>query len=233
MRSPRRRESLHALVDVGPGTLDFTTFNVWRNEQGDDVYQIVARSVKPLGTSFLVKHRLETASDASTWHPSPFEDVPSDAEFVQKLSMPPGRLKELDNQCRRQVADVIRDRLSYTKQRRTPLSLYWDAGVPTFLCGGGAGVNCYINVLRDFAAARPPFKINPSSLAAPGDLKAPAMPRNTYDRLSVAYGLSYIPDDIGKIFRMEEIDDYTQVDAAQRQSDGESYRERYVDKDMV
>jgi hypothetical protein len=44
------------------------------------------------------------------------------------------------------------------------------------------------------------------------------LPPHTYDRLSVAYGLSYIPDDIGKIVRMEEIPDFTEEEARQGQT---------------
>lgn len=43
-------------------------------------------------------------------------------------------------------------------------------------------------------------------LTTPSNLIAPGMPRNDYDRLSVAYGLSF--EKVGKIIRSHEIDDF-------------------------
>jgi hypothetical protein len=232
VRSPRRRESLHALVDIGAGTVDFTTFNVWR-EKGEDVFPIFARAVKPLGTHFLVEQRLNGAQKRTAWRPSPFDDVPSDAVFRNRLALSPHQLGNIDRFVRTNVADLVREKLRYTKERRTPLAAHWETGVPTFLCGGGTRVPCYVDVFRQFAGARPPYKLAPATLAAPDDLRAPDLPPQTYDRLSVAYGLSYIPDDIGRIFRMEETRDFTEEEARQQQGQTGSYRESFIDKDMM
>jgi hypothetical protein len=218
VRSPRRRESLHALVDIGAGTLDFTTFNVWREREGDDLFPILARAVEPLGTRFLTGRRLSGAKHSVDWKPSPFEDMPSDAEFRGKLSLSSRQLDDIDRDFRTDVANLVREKLKFTKERRTPLALNWDSGVPMFLCGGGARIPCYIEVFRGFANARPPYKLAPTTLATPDDLRAPDSPPHTYDRLSVAYGLSYIPDDIGKIVRMEEIPDFTAQEAHRDQT---------------
>jgi hypothetical protein len=261
---------LHALIDIGAGTLDFTTFNVWRIDSGDDVFPIFARAVKPFGTRLLIeqrlKQRLNGAERRTSWRPSPFEDVPSDAEFCHKLSLSAQQLRDIDQHVWTSVADVICDRLRYTKERRTPLSPNWNTGVPTFLCGGGARVPCYLDIFRGFIAVpewvdnasrflaprikhnqagavlnpiwkrykqgRPPYRLAPTTLTVPDNLLAPDLPRHAYDRLSVAYGLSYIPDDIGRILRMEETKDFTEAEA--RQSSGhKDYRDRYIDKDMM
>ena len=47
VRSPRRRNGLHVMVDVGGGTLDVTVFNVHQNDD-EDVYPVFARKVAPL-----------------------------------------------------------------------------------------------------------------------------------------------------------------------------------------
>lgn len=228
VRSPRREEGLHALVDVGAGTMDVTTFNVYKDEEGEDLFPIFARGVEPLGTRFLIQHRLAQNPPTSDWNPSPFEDVPPDSVFETKLSLRRAALQELDRPFLNRVEKVILDKLNYTKKCRDPRSEHWKSGVPTFLCGGGARVDCFSGLFGQFEAASPPFKIKANSLTVPEDLSAPEMPRGTYDRLSVAYGLSYDPDNIGRILRMEDIEDIPKG-----QSRTERYRDRYVDKDMV
>lgn len=231
VRSPRRREGLHALVDIGAGTVDFTTFNVWRKQDGEDIFPIYGRDVQRLGTRFLIQHRLGKGSPNSEWVPSPYEDVPADRLFETKLSLPPGALHEIDKPFRDDVGDLIRDKLVYTRQRRDPLSPHWGLGVPTFLCGGGAHVACYTEVIQRFEAERPPFKITFTSLPTPDDLIAPRMPQGTYDRLSVAYGLSLTPDDIGRIYRAEETQDFTE-DEARRQQTPDDQPPPLTDRDV-
>lgn len=228
VRTPRRSEGLHALVDVGAGTMDVTTFNVYRDEEGEDLFPIFARGVESLGTRFLMQHRLAQKPPRLDWSPSPFEDVPPDSVFEEKLSLHHATLQELDRPFRDRVAKLIGDKLNYTKTYRDWRSGHWKSGVPTFLCGGGAKVNCFSGVFHQFEVAQPPFKINAKSLSVPEDLRAPDMPNGTYDRLSVAYGLSSDPYDIGRIIRMEDIEDFPEG-----QSRTGSYRDRYVDKDMV
>ena len=43
------------------------------------------------------------------------------------------------------------------------------------------------------------LKANPKQISLPGDLNAPGVKREDYDRLSVAYGLSFL--NVGKIVR--------------------------------
>ena len=213
VRSPRRREFLHALIDIGAGTLDFTTFNVGRNRSGEDLFPIFSRAVEPLGTRFLIRQRLSGANRRADWLPSAFEDVPKDAVFCKRLAISPEQLKALDRPFQRTLDELVRGQLKYTKEHRMPISRNWESGVPTFLCGGGARVPCYEHLLGSFASRLPPYKLDLTALAIPDDLEAPKLPTNSYDRLSVAYGLSYIPDDIGIIFREEETPDFTAAQA--------------------
>ena len=228
IRSTRRQENLHALADVGAGTFDFTTFNVFRKSDGEDRFPIFARGVQPLGTQFFVQHRLKNMQTDSVWNPSPYEDVPHDSVFEDQLSLSELELHDLDKQFSKLVKSLISDKLLYTKKNRIPNSEHWDSGVPTFLCGGGATVDFYREIFRSFEAAKPPYKIRLRSLNLPEDLRANSIPKGTYNRLSVAYGLSYDPYDIGKIIRMEDIEDIKP-----EQVSTESYRDRYIDKDMV
>lgn len=74
-------------------------------------------------------------------------------------------------------------------------------GIPVFLCGGGMRMTYYRKLgeeLKHFqgvswlkATARP--------LAIPNNLQAPGLIREDYDRLSVAFGLSFL--EVGLIVR--------------------------------
>ena len=50
-----------------------------------------------------------------------------------------------------------------------------------------------------------PFLLD--TLPPPSDLIAPELPEEAFDRISVAYGLSYPKDDLGRIKPPHEIDD--------------------------
>ena len=68
------------------------------------------------------------------------------------------------------------------------------------------------------------LKAHPKQIALPEDLNAPGLKRDDYDRLSVAYGLSFI--NVGKIVRS--------IPAPRLASVQEhSYQDRYISKDSV
>jgi hypothetical protein len=72
-------------------------------------------------------------------------------------------------------------------------------GVPTFYCGGGMRMNYYDN-LRHELCSMPNYswlKADPHRIELPDNLEAPGLKRADYDRLSVAYGLSFL--EVGKI----------------------------------
>lgn len=216
---------MHTLVDVGAGTMDVTTFNVHNDKEGDDLFAIFTRGVEPLGTRYLIQHRLEESRTLS-WNPPPFEDVPQDDIFEKKLGLHSGGLQKLDGPFRDRVAKLMWDKMNDTKKERHPLAPAWVAGVPTFVCGGGARVNLYSSVFSGFEASGPPFKITTKSLTVPEDLKLPERWKPIYDRLSVAYGLSFGPDNIGTILRMQHIENVPQPQPG-------NIRDRYVGKEMV
>lgn len=203
IQSPQRQNDLHALVDVGAGTLDFTIFNVHENINGENLFPIFAQEVKPLGTQFFIQHRLEFARPNSIWQPSPYENVPSDSDFEQHLSLKKSELREYDKPFRREIANLIGENFNLTKKDIYPESPKWQSGVPTFLCGGGATVGFYRNIFNSFKNERPPYKIKSRSLNVPEDLRASSILQKDYDRLSVAYGLSFDPYNIASIIKKQ------------------------------
>jgi hypothetical protein len=207
VRSPRRQECLHLLIDVGAGTLDITSFNVHRDRvNGEDRYPIFAQEVKQLGVRYLLSHR-EKELGKNEWVCSPFKAIPSDNEFAINLGMDAKALSEADSSFRSEIVGLINRLLKYTKEKRYRAESQWENGVPVFCCGGGSSVDFYTKIFQKFESNIPPFKFVQLRLEFPDDLDAPLLPDGSYDRLSVAYGLSYDPYDIGEIIKKSEIED--------------------------
>lgn len=229
IESRQRQEGLlHVLVDIGAGTLDLAVFNVHRSPAEEYEFPVFTKSVQPLGTQFLIRNRLEDHSELG-WKPSPYESVPLATEFEERLSLGSSdELKEIDKQFEEKIADLIREKLTYTENKRvSKKDRMWDKnGAPTFLCGGGARVDFYKKMFFRFAQLpRPPLKMRLRSLAQPKDLDAEGV---EYDRLSVAYGLSLDPDNIAKIIKSQDIGDYEEEPGP-----SESYTDRYIDSGQV
>ena len=226
IESPQRQAGLlHVLVDIGAGTLDLAIFNVHTSD-GEDKFPVFTKSVESLGTQFLIRNRLENRPELS-WKPSPYESVPSVAEFEKRLSLSSSdELKEIDAPFEEKIADLIREKLQHTEDKRVRRGdKMWDKnGAPTFLCGGGARVDFYRKIFSRFEQRRGlPLKIRLRSLAQPENLDAEGV---EYDRLSVAYGLSLDPDNIAKIIKSQDIGDY-------EEEPSESDTDRYIGPEQV
>ncbi|MDD2732651.1 MAG: hypothetical protein PHF56_01820 [Desulfuromonadaceae bacterium] len=227
VRSPLRKSDLHMIVDVGAGTVDISIFNVHVSD-GDDLFPIFAKAVKPLGTNYLMKHRNNKLPAGANIIWSLQERTPSQSELLQVLKIPMKQLNEIDNDFTKQIGTTVRELLKYTKESRYPGSRRWQEGVPTFLCGGGGKVEVYSEIIGRFENGNHAYKIRVERLPKPQRLTAPQLPDNSYDRLSVAYGLSYNAFDIGQIIQASEIED---VRPSLRNPD--SFTQNYVGKEQV
>lgn len=225
IESPQRQAGfLHVLVDIGAGTLDLAIFNVHTSD-GEDKFPVFTKSVESLGTRFFIRNRLKKHPQHD-WKPSPYEDVPSSAEFEQRLSLSSDELKEIDEPFQEKVADLIREKLQYTENKRvSKKDRMWDKnGAPTFLCGGGARVDFYQKIFSRFEQLpRPPLKMRLLSFDKLKDLIEGGV---EYDRLSVAYGLSLDPDNIAEIIKSQDIGDY-------EGEPSESDTDRYIGSEQV
>ena len=197
-RSTRGNPGLYLMVDVGAMTLDACTFRLHQDSGLDDRYIFMAAQVRPLGV------------DSHRW----FRDQGKPtAEFV--------------GQCNLTIRSVV----SYTNSTRDPNDGSWKAGgeLPVFLTGGGAKNDLHRNVVESLE----PWLISRTGnsgirlldLPAPRSLDCPE-PISDFGRLAVAWGLSYPPDQIGKIEPMSEIEDILPTTAV-------DWRDGYVSKDQV
>ncbi len=226
VRSPRRQEDLHAMIDVGSGTLDVTVFNVVKKKT-EDLFPIFERAVRPLGTRYLLRHRFEILKSPDIITVSPFDDLPSNGHIAEQCGITVERLTELDQPFRKNIGKCVGNALRHTKQNRYPSSHNWKHGLPTFFCGGGAASEFYASFFNVYKQRPPPYRLRFSDLPYPEDLEASLLDGNIYSRLTVAYGLSFDPFDLGKIVRKGEIEDI--VDDTQNRD----YSDRMITKDMV
>ena len=233
VRSPRRRDGLHVTVDVGGGTLDVTVFNVHQSD-GEDVFPIFARKVAPLGVRYLSMTRSQRLQDLVSEALSPFDNLPSDADFRRRFQITKDELSKADQPFRRSVEVAVAEPLSYTKRQRYPCAPQWRLGssrygeaLPGFFCGGGALSDFYAELLHKFEKRRPPLRLRSLPLPIPDDLEVPGMTPRGYARLAVAYGLSFDPYDIGLIRRMDEVED------VHAETSTSTYEDRYIGKEQM
>ncbi len=216
-RSPLGRDGLHANVDVGGGTLDFTVFNVVQ-ENGEFRYPVFDRKVKPLGVRHLLAERFKRIGASQDELGSFFDNLPSDRDFAATYSLSEFELGELDASFRKNVQETIVTSLQYVKKRRDPRAPHWmpghdqyGEGLRSFFCGGGARSDFYGRILREFEKDKPSaLRLHSVKLEQPEDLKMPRVSvehQNSYARLAVAYGLAQDPFNIGKITPKNEIKD--------------------------
>jgi hypothetical protein len=98
-----------------------------------------------------------------------------------------------------------------TKKNRDPNAEAWDNGLPLFLCGGGSNMRFYkesfISNARGILGALVWSGFQRKEIPKPDALQAESLRAGEFHRLSVAYGLSYPVDDIGRIVPAREIED--------------------------
>ena len=207
VKSPQRSKGLHSLIDIGAGTVDICVFNIWETEDGDDKFPVFSKDVKNLGVSYLFKHRVAESGYHGEWVFDPFEEPPGAQKTSKLLEISDERLSEIDAALQSEIGNVYIDQLNYVKSERYPKSPKWTKGIPLFLCGGGSRIGFYQNIFQNLSEK--PFPLCLVPLENPGQLKAPGLSEGDFDRISVAYGLSYNALDLGEIVRSEDIKDYS------------------------
>ena len=225
VRSPRKQIDLHMLIDIGAGTMDCTAFNILQKD-GEDIFPIFSRSVTKHGTYFLIQHRLKTANRVNEFSALDFDPVPAAKKFAECLGIKHSDLDTFDKPFHSQVYAAIGDQLRETKVKMYKKSPKWKEGVPVFLTGGGANVDFYQDVVRKFKL-KDALKISVQTLPKPDNLQAGKLDDTDFGRLSVAYGLSFDPDDLGSTYPSDPDDSEGSSKVNKR------WEDRYIDKSMV
>jgi hypothetical protein len=170
---------LYLMVNIGAMTLDVCMFRLQTDAQGVNRYPIYMADVRPLGV------------EAYYWYR---KDGKSEMDFLE--------------QCQYCLRNVVWK----TRTHRDKKAKCWSAGhqLVTFVTGGGALNSLHQDVISSLGPMlqehtdnsgihQIPIKI-PETIHAPEALK-------DFGRLSVAWGLSYPPTEIGEIIPSSEIKD--------------------------
>lgn len=206
VQSAQRRPGLHALVDVGGGTLDVVTFIVHERD-GEDVFPFLVPEVRALGTQLLDANRLVDASKLGEIHPwDGLAPVLCAAEFARTNALPEDYVCLRDGIFWEAVRDVVKGVLHKTKVRRYRLSSAWTDGLPTFFTGGGATIDGYRKSVKEGGECHAkvvnlmPLPFHPRLAEFTGGLEE-------YQRISVACGLALDAFALGHIRPAREVED--------------------------
>lgn len=198
VHSGQYSDGLHMLIDIGAGTINITTFNACSNISDNGVEnscELYACAVEPIGISYLLGRRYENLKLAER-KINLFKDIPDTATFSQTYDLTEKDIMFADTLYSGEAARLINRVLDLTKEQYCPDSICWERGVPTFTCGGGTHLQILQNIMHRLENKPPPHKIKSISLNLPDDLLTDNLPAGSYDRLSVAYGLSFPPERI-------------------------------------
>ena len=199
VQSKQRQKGVHVLVDAGGGTLDVTVFQVLPSGIDKGWDPVWARTVRPLGTRYLVDHIAEKSGRGLTL--SPFRHLPSEAEIARKVDVSLEELTDIVEPFRRRIVLAVGETIR--KAGNTYMTLEWPGRL--FLVGGGAFIELYSDVAEEFTRKDWKFGVHRLRLPRPDDLEAPEINDSHWHRLAVAYGLSFDPDNIRRIRPPEDI----------------------------
>ena len=229
------------MVDVGAGTVDVSLFHVKPGRGRKWDFEFYTTVVKPYGAINLHRHRLDW------WESAIQKDYPglgglisaiADGRKVSDIQAGlPARLEDYftDSTVAFMNPDDHVDTVFFKKIFSQVFhDGYWKAStghltrnelnnIPVYLCGGGSRHSLYQKLTK--ANSHHSFyswmKVNFRALNKPSNLDAPGLSRLDFDRLSVAYGLSFL--DVGKV--VKAIPRPQQLSAT-----SDTWRDNYIDK---
>jgi len=206
VQSPQRQRGLHALADVGGGTLDVVTFIVHQVDH-EDTFPFLVPEVQSLGTHMLNQNRIVGASlGESTPMPDELMPVLDAAAFSAATALNLNHVKSRDKIFYTKVGDVAKKVLAVTKARRYRRSEAWNSGLRTFLTGGGASAEGYGEAIKraglDCGARIEllPLPLHPRLTDFSGSVR-------DYQRISVACGLAQDAFSLGRIIPAKDVED--------------------------
>lgn len=200
-------DDLHMLIDVGAATINIATFMVenTRDASRDNKCTLYACTVEPIGVNYLLKRRYENLQLADD-DINLFKNIPDSSVFAQAYELTEKDIKFADTLYSGDVGRLINRTMEKTRKQYCPDSASWEHGVKTFTYGGGAHLEILQNIIHRLENKSPPHKITSITLGVPDDLMIENLPEETYDRLSLAYGLSFAVAEITAVRREGEVD---------------------------
>lgn len=231
------------LVDVGAGTVDTCLFHV-EQIKGKWDFEFYTFNVESLGTANLNRHRLDwLKSELERKKPFPTGLVNAIAEIRE--------VTDFQNPLPDDIGQYLSNvKLVFASNKANPdykfftkileqikTKTFWRAwhenhleqvalkGIPTYLCGGGMRLPYYQNIAK--ALSNTPnyswMEMSVRRMNVPKNLIAEGLSAVDYDRLSVAYGLSFL--NVGRIVKAVSKPKIQTKEAIE-------WRSNYVDKDQ-
>jgi len=210
MQSPQRQKGLHALVDVGGGTLDVVTFIVHKVED-EDTFPFLVPEVHALGTHGMLQNRLVgSATQDQACRIDELQPIATPAEFATSVGVELEHVNRRDQIFQDEVQLRIRSVFEITRSRRYRLSDAWASGVRTFFTGGGSHVNLYLKAMQKVTTpgAR---KLQLMLLPPHPKLDGFVGDEGEYQRISVACGLAQDSFTLGRVVPAKEVEDDVSV----------------------
>ncbi len=150
LRSNKAVEGLHALIDIGAGTLDVATFNVMlpKTPDASPRIPIFFSEVCLLGTHYLSYNRYSRLGLGFEWDDA--AAVETSDSFAKRNNIALSTVRRVDAKFQRDVSQRIHKviKATYTNAKGYPNSPAWDGGLPTFITGGGAMCETYLQAIE-------------------------------------------------------------------------------------
>jgi hypothetical protein len=208
-RSPQRRMGAHLFVDVGATTLDTSMFLLNQSPDGLRYSFLSADVDSDLGAMRLHRFRanqLGKLALARFAAADPLKPIPVTAQDC----VPPAQaIEAIDRNfmelCARKLGKVI-----FTAKLKDSAINVPDEGpaepIQVLLSGGGIRLPLYQGVVRESGRRAAPggglgLRVRPfqeAPIPRPNDLRAPNLSDEDWQRLGIAYGLSFGAEDIGE-----------------------------------
>lgn len=207
------------MVDIGAGTVDVSLFHVMQGRGGRWEFVFYTTVVKPMGTINLHRRRLDWwALAIETEYPErddlwvALEEGKAVSDIQAGL---PVRLEDyftkagvhfsnpddhLDNIFFKEVFSQVFHE-GYWKASNGHLNHNELNDIPAYLCGGGSRHAFYeqLTNANEHCSFYSWMKVDFRTLNKPDNLDAPGLIQHEFDRLSVAYGLSFL--DVGRVLK--------------------------------
>jgi hypothetical protein len=244
-RFNRNAPNLYLMVDVGAGTVDSSLFRVEHSTGGKKKFTFFTSQVQPNGVMNLHRHRInwwekvlsklgpsnvpntaclmnsKLSTDRLSSIPERFIDYFSGVAVTHRASV-----QDPDQEFfHKRVVVQVRGNTLWQTWRDKFLSRNDLSGVPMFLCGGGTRMQYYRDLEQEMSKM-PGYswlKAEARPLEVPKSLIAPGLPRQDYDRLSVAFGLSFL--EVSAVLKATPLPPILPDEVA-------SWRDNYTDKDQ-
>lgn len=205
VKSAQRKPGLHALVDIGGGTLDVVTFIIHENN-GEDVFPFLVPAVEPLGTQMLNFNRFVDGPAHGRGDIDELQPVLDAPLFASCSGLSLAHVEQRDAFFWKEVDRVVHRVLLKTRQKRDPNSEHWKLGLPTFVTGGGANIEQFVTTTKA-AGARVAKHLQIMSLPNHPALANFSGSAADYQRISVACGLAMDAMNLGQIKPAKDVED--------------------------